>query len=166
MSFLPANAPPLRRRMAAWLYEGLLTASIIFIVSLVSVFPIEQMPATLKRYAMQAILFVVLGVYFSGFWSRGQTLAMKTWHIRIVDRTGQPPSKGRALLRYVLCGVWFLPPLAVTAPFKLPSGEMAVLTLGWIAVWALLSRFQRERQFWHDVWAGTRLIDTRPARPA
>ena len=34
--------------------------------------------------------------------------------------------------------------------------------LGWVAVWALLSRFQPQRQFWHDVWAGTRLIDVQP----
>jgi uncharacterized RDD family membrane protein YckC len=152
--------------MAAWLYEGLLAASIIFFVSLVAMFLVEQMPAALKRYAMQAILFVALGIYFGGFWSHGQTLAMKTWHIRIIDRTGQPPSRARALLRYVLCGIWFLPPLAMAAPFKLSSSEIAVLTLGWVAVWALFSRLQCERQFWHDVWAGTRLIDTRLPRSA
>ncbi|MNT72663.1 hypothetical protein D3C72_2112890 [compost metagenome] len=30
--------------------------------------------------------------------------------------------------------------------------------LGWIAVWALLSRFHPQRQFLHDVLAGTRLV--------
>ena len=33
-----------------------------------------------------------------------------------------------------------------------------VLLLGWVAVWALLSRFHPDRQFWHDAWAGTRLV--------
>ena len=48
------------------------------------------------------------------------------------------------------------------APFKLSGGEVTVLMGGWIVVWALLSRFQRGQQFWHDVWAGTRLIDVQP----
>ena len=48
------------------------------------------------------------------------------------------------------------------APFRLSGSEVTVLMFGWIAVWALLSRFQREQQFWHDAWAGTRLIDVQP----
>jgi hypothetical protein len=31
-----------------------------------------------------------------------------------------------------------------------------------VIVWALLSRFHPERQFWHDAWAGTRLIPSTP----
>ena len=38
------------------------------------------------------------------------------------------------------------------------GAEIAVLVLGWVAVWALLSRFHPLQQFWHDVWAGTRLV--------
>jgi hypothetical protein len=36
-----------------------------------------------------------------------------------------------------------------------------MLTLGWVAVWALLSRIHPQRQFLHDVLAGTRLISVR-----
>ena len=42
------------------------------------------------------------------------------------------------------------------------GSEVTVLMFGWIAVWALQSRFQREQQFWPDAWAGTRLIDVQP----
>ena len=38
---------------------------------------------------LQAFLFVVFGIYFTWFWARGQTLAMKTWDIAIVDRAGR-----------------------------------------------------------------------------
>ena len=55
-----------------------------------------------NRHALQAFLFVVFGIYFTWFWAKGQTLAMKTWHIRLVDRRGAPVSQARALLRYVL----------------------------------------------------------------
>ena len=68
----------------------------------------------------------------------------------------------RALARYVLSWVWILPPLAVIWPLGLTGGETSVLFLGWVAVWAVLSRFQRDGQFWHDVWAGTRLVNSLP----
>jgi uncharacterized RDD family membrane protein YckC len=87
---------------------------------------------------------------------------MKTWGIRVVDRFGRPLSQGRALVRYLLSWVWFLPPLAGISPFKLSGGEASVLIVGWVAVWALLARFHPERQFWHDAWAGTRLIASKP----
>ena len=90
---------------------------------------------------------------------QGQTLAMKTWHIRVVGRNGLPLPQWRALLRYFLSWIWFLPPLLVMAPFGLSGGEISVLMIGWVIVWALLSRFQAHGQFWHDVWAGTRLVE-------
>ncbi len=114
-----------------------------------------------NRHALQAFLLVVFGIYFTWFWAKGQTLAMKTWHIRVVNAQGQALSQRRALLRYALSWLWFLPPLAASAAWQLPSAQTAVLTLGWVAIWALLSRFHPQRQFWHDAWAGTRLIDAR-----
>ena len=46
--------------------------------------------------------------------------------------------------------------------FKLSGGESTVLIFGWVAVWAVLARFHPDRQFWHDAWAGTRLITSKP----
>jgi len=83
---------------------------------------------------------------------------MKTWNIRLVDRNGQPVTQARAFARYLLSWLWFLPPLAALAPLGLTAGESVVIILGWVAVWALLSRFHPEQQFWHDALAGTRLI--------
>ena len=111
-----------------------------------------------NRHALQAFLFVVFGIYFTWFWAKGQTLAMKTWNIRVVDKAGRPISQPRALLRYVLSWMWLLPPLALAAPFSLPGAEVSVLVVGWVMVWAILSRFHPQRQFWHDAWAGTRLV--------
>jgi uncharacterized RDD family membrane protein YckC len=150
--------------MGAWLYEGLLALAVAFFVNL---FIVGALMGLLQKWtgsahpATQAILFVVLGLYFSWFWSRGQTLAMKTWHIRVVTRAGQPLSQSHALLRYALCWVWVLPPLAAASVFKLPLTPLIAVTLGWAALWALASRLHPQRQFWHDALAGTRLIDTR-----
>ncbi|MGE8398156.1 MAG: RDD family protein, partial [Comamonas sp.] len=154
-----------RRRMACWLYESLLLFGIVFVGGLVisSVGVLFSHP--LSPRALQAILFLVLGVYFAWFWSKGQTLAMKTWHIRVVDKLGRPLTRTRAIARYALTWLWLLPPLAVVTPLHLPMGEIAVLTLGWVAVWAVLSRFHPQRQFLHDVLAGTRLVHAAPSAP-
>jgi uncharacterized RDD family membrane protein YckC len=160
---LTTTTPSLLRRMACWLYEGMLMFGVVFIAGYLFGTLTQTRHALDNRHPLQAFLFVVFGIYFTWFWARGQTLAMKTWHIRLVDRSGMPVSQKRALLRYLLSWIWFLPPLAAVAPFGLSGGEMAVLTFGWIAVWALLSRFHPQQQFWHDVLAGTRLVSTRPA---
>ena len=157
--------PPLRRRMACWLYEGVLMFGVLVISGLIFSIAMQMRHALEHRHAMQAFLVVVCGVYFVWFWVRGHTLAMKTWHIRITDRHGRPLGYGRALWRYLLCWVWFLPPLGLSAWLglgKTGRAEVYVLALGWVLVWALLSRLQPQGQFWHDMLAGTRLIDARP----
>lgn len=114
-----------------------------------------------NRAGLQGFLFLTLGIYFTWFWHKGQTLAMKTWHIKVVSISGAPLTQPRALLRYVLSWVWFLPPLLLTLPLGVPADVAALLLCAWIIFWALLSKFQAEKQFWHDIWAGTRLITSR-----
>jgi len=158
----PASAAPsLGRRMACWLYEGMLMFGVVFIAGYLFGTLSQTRNALDNRNALQAFLFIVFGIYFTWFWAKGQTLAMKTWHIRVVDTNGQPVSQSRALARYVLSWLWFLPPLLGVAPFALPAGEVAVIVFGWVAVWALASRLHPQQQFWHDALAGTRLVHWR-----
>lgn len=154
--------PSLKRRMACWLYEGLLMFGVVFLAGYLFSALTQTRHALDNRHAQQAFLFVIFGIYFTWFWARGQTLAMKTWNIRLVDRSGQPVSQQRAFARYVLSWLWFLPALVAMAPFQLTGPEMLVITTGWVAVWALLSRFHPQQQFWHDALAGTRLISSTP----
>jgi uncharacterized RDD family membrane protein YckC len=144
--------------MACWLYEGMLLFGVVFIAGYLFSTLSQTRNALDNRHLQQAFLFVVLGIYFTWFWAKGQTLAMKTWHIRLVDRFGHPVTQARALWRYVLSWLWFLPALAASAVFQLSGAESAVLLIGWVAIWAILSRFHPQRQFWHDALAGTRLI--------
>jgi uncharacterized RDD family membrane protein YckC len=143
--------------MACWLYEGMLMFGVVFIAGYLFGTLSQTRNAMDNRHALQAFLFIVFGIYFAWFWAKGQTLAQKTWHIRVVDAQGLPVSQARALWRYVLSWVWFLPPLAAYS-LGVPAIEVLVLTAGWVALWAVLSRFHRHRQFWHDAWAGTRLV--------
>ena len=156
------DVPHLLRRMACWLYEGMLLFGVVFISAYLFGTLSQTRHALNNRHALQAFLFVVFGIYFTWFWAKGQTLAMKTWNIRLVDISGNPVTQARALLRYVASWSWLLPPLAASAAFHLSGGDTVVLVLGWVAVWALLSRFHPQRQFWHDALAGTRLISSTP----
>lgn len=158
--------PSLRRRMTCWLYEGTLLFGVVVFAGLVFGIATNTRHGLENRHSLQVAMFMVLGVYFAYFWVKGYTLPMKTWHIRIVDRSGQPLRWPRAFWRYLLSWLWFLPPLAALQPFKLTAAEIGVLMTGWVVVWALLSRFHPQRQFWHDALAGTRLIDIRPPKTA
>lgn len=145
--------------MACWLYEGVLLFGVFFMTAwLFSTLAQMRNAVDDRKLLLQLLLLVVLGVYFVWFWSRGQTLAMKTWHIRITDAQGQPLKQRRALLRYLLAWVWFLPPLTLAWALNLSPPMAMAAVVAWILIWALSSRWQAERQFWHDVWAGTRLV--------
>jgi uncharacterized RDD family membrane protein YckC len=155
-------APSLRRRMACWIYEGLLLFGVVFLAGYLFSTLSQSRHALDNRHGLQAFLFLIIGLYFTWFGHKGQTLAMKTWRIRVVDIHGQALTQQRAFARYLLSWIWFIPPLALLAPLELNGGETLVLCFGWVLVWALLSRFQAQKQFWHDVWAGTRLITSEP----
>ena len=152
--------------MACWAYDGLLLFGVVFISGYLFSTLSQTRNALDNRNALQAFIFVIFGIYFVWFWAKGQTLAMKTWNIRVVDTHGALITQKRALLRYVLSWLWFLPPLAASWLLEIQGKESIVLSLGWIAVWAVLSRFHPQKQFWHDAWAGTQLITwLEPERP-
>jgi len=156
-------APALLARLGSWLYEGMLLFGVVFIAGYLFGTLTQTRNAMDNRLGLQAFLFGVLGLYFVWFWTRGQTLAMKTWRIRVVDARGQGLTQGRALLRYLLIWVWCVPPLLAAYAASLNVVGTSAVFLVWVAAWAALSRLHPLKQFWHDEWAGTRLVDYRPA---
>lgn len=158
----PTATPNLLRRMTCWLYESLLMFGVAFVASFLFGVMNQQRHALSHRVGLMAFLFIVFGLYFTWFWSKGQTLAMKTWHIRMVSQaSGQGISQSRALWRYVLSWVWLLPPLALAAVLNITGWSVALLITAWLLIYAMLSHLHPQKQFWHDAWAGTGLIDTR-----
>lgn len=143
--------------MACWVYEGMLMFGVVFIAGYLFGTLSQTRNAMDNRHALQGFVFLVTGVYFVWFWAKGQTLAMKTWHIRVVDLNGAAITQQRALLRYLLSWLWFLPPLGAGWLMNLSGAEGGLLALAWVAVWASLARLHPQQQFWHDAWAGTRL---------
>jgi uncharacterized RDD family membrane protein YckC len=161
----PGSTPGLVRRLACFVYEGVLLFGVVMIAGYLYSSLTQQRHALQGQLGLQLFLFVVLGIYFVWFWSRGgQTVAMRTWNIRLVTAAGAPVSQPRALARYALAWVWFVPALSAAGLAGLHSvaAILGLLTAGVLA-YALLAKLHPERQFWHDVVCGTRLVDWRPA---
>ena len=134
----------LGRRLGSLLYEALviLALGIFLFILPVAIFTglTQRMPAP---GLLWFYLFILLGTYFVWCWVRaGQTLAMKTWRLYVVDaQTGQPLRPLQALVRYGMGWICW------------PTG-LALL-------WSLIDP---DRQFLHDRIAGSRIIYVPKAR--
>jgi uncharacterized RDD family membrane protein YckC len=130
-------AATLGRRAFALVYEALLLTALVFAGSLPFVILTRDLSRNIERPLFQLYLVLLMGLYFSWQWRHGgQTLALKTWRMRIVTREDAPLTWTRALRRY-----------AVALP--------GALLFGAGFLWALVDR---ERLFLHDRLAGTRIV--------
>ena len=164
----PLRAPSLPRRLACFVYEGVLLFGVVMIAGWLFSTLSQQRHALQGRGLLQGFLFLVFAVYFTWFWSHGgQTLAMKTWRIRLQTAVGGVPSQARAFARYAVSWLWFVPALA-SAHFSGIRDTLgfAVIVAGGMLGYTLLARARADRQFLHDVLCGTRLVDAREIRPA
>ena len=123
----------LGRRFAAMLYESLLLLALLFIADYLFISLTHNNQSQLLKNLLQIYLYVVMAIYFSWFWSRGQTLAMKTWRIRVVTASGAKLKPYQALLRFLL----------------------ATFLFGISQIWAL---FDPDGQFLHDKLIRTRMV--------
>jgi uncharacterized RDD family membrane protein YckC len=160
-------APSLARRMASFVYEGLLLFGIGLIPgaigALFEALTGQQHPLQ-SDTALRLLTLAIYAVYFTWFWStRGQTLPMQTWHIRLVTAQGTAPSQWRALVRFVASCAWFAPAALLAALNHWTRWQgLAAISVGVVA-YALLALLHPQRQFWHDAICGTRLVDSRAA---
>lgn len=160
-------APNLWRRLAAFLYEGVVLFGVVMTVGFAYSIATQQTHGLHGRSGMQVAVFLSLAAYFIWFWTHGgQTLAMRSWQLRLVTTAGSAITLKQALLRFVLSWVWFLPSLilgwvAGWHETKMIYGIMVV----WIGIYALFSKLHPQKQFWHDGLCGTRLIDNRDQIP-
>ena len=165
-----ATAPSLSRRMASFVYEGLILFGILLIPGAIGAALValthQQNPLRFEA-ALPVLSFAIYAVYFTWFWSaRGQTLPMQTWHIRVVTVRGAPLSRPRALFRYLASYAWFAPAFLVASANGWTLGpKFAAIGVG-VLGYALLALLHPQRQFWHDALCGTRLISERSASAA
>ncbi len=160
------TTPTRLRRFAAMMYEGVLLFGIVFAVGYLFDVLTESRNALMYRNLRQFILFLAIGLYFLLCWRGGQTLPMKTWNIRLVDRHGGRPTTGKMVLRYLL--LWPLPLLAtlLIKGASLLTGYTSTDLLIVFAPFSIFvwSWFDRDGQFLHDRLAGTRLVNAETRR--
>jgi uncharacterized RDD family membrane protein YckC len=165
-----ALAPGLPRRMASFIYEGVLLFGVVFIAGYLYSTLTGQRHALQGQTGLQVVVFLVLGLYFVTFWSKGgQTVAMRAWHLRLVDARGEPLKPARAAARFLASWLWFAPALLTARLAGLHSaGQIFTLLIVGVIAYALLTRLHPQRQFLHDALCGTRLVrwQSGPARRA
>lgn len=156
-----SDTPSITRRIFSMLYESTLLFAVAFIA--IWLFQFAAGGAVVQgwqRTAMQLYLAAVFAAYFLWCWLRGgQTLAMKTWGIRLIVPGKPRVPAGVALARLGLASVlvgsfW----VAVIGAFvhRNPLIAFATLALSGVGIgWAMLDS---DRQFLHDRLAGTRLV--------
>ena len=156
------KTPGIGRRLACLPYEILLLVALL----LIALFPVAGLNGLalkgLPRAFLQLYLIVVIGGYFLWFWLHGgQTLPMKTWHVRLVEVSGRPLAPARAFLRFLLAALFFGPAGVGLALLFFPHRVSPA-----IVIWAffpmiatiLWARFDADKQFLHDRIAGTRIV--------
>ena len=167
-SITPEYATPgLARRMIAMLYEAFLLFAVVFLAGLIFDIVTQSRDPLSLRHVRQFLLFLVMAAYFIHAWSReGQTLAMKTWRIKLVKPGAARVSPRIAAARYLLAWMWFLPALLVNYGLNLKTWPELSVMAGGVALWAATALFDKDRQFLHDKLLGTRLIELPKNRPA
>jgi uncharacterized RDD family membrane protein YckC len=149
----------LLRRLMSMVYEGIILFGIVFTTGYLFGTLTQQRNGLTHHNLLMALVAVVVGVYFVWCWVHGgQTLPMKTWRLRVVDAALRPLTVPRAILRYALAWLWFLPPLALHPLLGWSVPHTLLLFGAWAILWGAAQRLDRERQFPHDRLAGTRLI--------
>ena len=154
----------LRLRLAALVYEATLLFGVVFGASYVLIAATGwtyPLPAA-RRWTLQAVVFIVVGLYFVYCWTHGgQTLALKAWRLRVARADGSPVRLGQAILRYLLAWHLFLPGLISIVLFPAtPWLNLAARVLGMLGMLALVN-LDPQRQAVHDRLLGTRLLRVR-----
>ncbi len=158
---LERSTPGVGKRLICLFYEGVVLFGVVMVAGFLYAGMAEQRHALVGTSGLQMFLLVVLGLYFVWFWSHGgQTVAMKTWRIRVQRIDGSRLSAARAIARYLLGWLWLLPALSIVRVAGLNSvGSIVATVLAGILAYAGLCWLHPARQFLHDALCGTCLVD-------
>jgi uncharacterized RDD family membrane protein YckC len=161
-------APTIKRRIALNLYEMLVLFGVLAFTFLVPhliigvLFEVTAPPAILMAH-----MYLVLAFYFMWYWTKtGQTLAMQTWRIQLVNEDGTIMKRSQALMRFAIASLWLIPAAILLFinikmnPSAGMGGSVSIIFFSFtLFLWPLSAILDRKnRQSIPDRWSGTRLV--------
>jgi uncharacterized RDD family membrane protein YckC len=133
----PLQLAGFKRRIAAMVYESLVLVALLLLASFAYIPIFGGIHGPFQKAVFQLYLLGVMMLYFVLFWKRGgQTLAMKTWRIRLTRLDGGPLSTAQCVVRFLLA-------------------TLGLFCAGAGFLWAIVDP---EQQFLHDRLCKTRLV--------
>ena len=153
------TVPTIKRRLISIVYESLLALAVLFLPFLAFELVVQGAHTPLTEHLRQCLAFLVMGAYFIHQWSRdGQTLAMKTWRLKVVLPGHAHVPLRMAAYRYVLSWMWLLPGILVSYALGLQHWQaLSAVGIGMLA-WSSTALFTGNGQFLHDKLLGTQLV--------
>ncbi len=161
-------APTIKRRIALNLYEMLVLFGVLAFTFLVPHLIIGVLfEITAPSAILMAHVYLVLAFYFMWYWTKtGQTLAMQTWRIQLVNDDGAIMKRSQALMRFAIGSLWLIPAALLLFinikmnPSASMGGSVSIIFFSiTLFLWPLSAILDRKnRQSIPDRWSGTRLV--------
>ena len=161
-------APTIKRRIALNLYEMLVLFGVLAFTFLVPHLIIGVLfEVTAPSAILMAHVYLVLAFYFMWYWTKtGQTLAMQTWRIQLVNVDGAIMKRSQALMRFAIGSLWLIPAALLLFinikmnPTASMGGSVSIIFFSInLFLWPLSAILDRKnRQSIPDRWSGTRLV--------
>lgn len=161
-------APTIKRRIALNLYEMLVLFGVLAFTFLVPHLIIGVLfEVTAPSAILMAHVYLVLAFYFMWYWTKtGQTLAMQTWRIQLVNVDGAIMKRSQALMRFAIGSLWLIPAALLLFinikmnPTASMGGSVSIIFFSiTLFLWPLSAILDRKnRQSIPDRWSGTRLV--------
>jgi uncharacterized RDD family membrane protein YckC len=148
----------LLRRMAAFVYDALLLFGVLILASLVIVIPFDITYGGPLYPLYILYIYLVALLYLGWFWTHtGQTLGMKTWHIRVQGLHGGRVGWRAAILRFMAALLFWVPAAGIYYWSRADLGLLSILGLLPLLVDYLWCYRHPERLALHDILSATRL---------
>ena len=95
--------PTFLRQLAIFFCDGLLMLALLGFATFIFLLFFGDATTGFLHFLLQLFLWFVAGGYFIYSWYQsGQTLAMKTWRVRLITVDGIKPNISKLMQRYIL----------------------------------------------------------------
>ncbi|MCW8901973.1 MAG: RDD family protein [Gammaproteobacteria bacterium] len=154
--------PSTFKRLLASLYDSFLILATAFVATALTLpFTKGEMSAGNNIY-MSLYLFMVIYIFYGWFWTHGgQTLGMRAWKQKLVQRDGSAVNWQQSFIR-VITGLpaWFLFLVGIILSIKSDIAAAITIIPAWLFaltgfIWILLNT---RNNGWQDKLSGTQVI--------